>query len=104
MVKWLVPGCGLEFLTHAFNFNGLVRTWVLIIYYMQCSLRIMLKFSSVNVLVCRRFGLSTFRFVDVLVCRRFGLSRFWFVDVSGCQRFPLSMFRFVDVSVCQRFD
>ena len=36
---------------------------------------------SVDVSVCRRFGLSTFRFVDVLVCRRF-----------GCRRFGLSTF------------
>ena len=34
-----------------------------------------------------------FLFVDVLVCRRFGLSTFWFVDVFV-----------VDVSVCRRFD
>ena len=54
-------------------------------------------------MVCRRFGLSTFRFVDVLVCRRFGLSTFWFVDVSVGRRFSLSTFRFVDVSVCRRF-
>ena len=89
------------------------------IYHMQCILRIMQKFPSVDVLVCRRFGLSTFRFVDVsvcrrfglstfwsvdvLVCRRFGLSTFWFVDVSVCRRFGLSTFRFVDVSVCRRF-
>ena len=54
-------------------------------------------------MVCRRFGLSTFRFVDVLVCRRFGLSTFRFVDVSVCRRFGLSTFRFVDVLVCRRF-
>ena len=47
---------------------------------------------SVDVSVCRRFGLSTFRFVDVLVCRRFGLSTFRFVDVLVCQRFGLSTF------------
>ena len=103
MVKWVVPGCGVEFLTHAYNFNGLIRTWVLIIYYMQCIVRIMLKFSSVDVLVCRRFGLSAFSFVDVSVCRRFGLWTFWFVDVSVCRRFDLSTFWFVDVSVCRRF-
>ena len=56
----------------------------------------------VDVLVCRRFGLSTFWFVDVLVCRRFGLSTFRFVDVLVCRRFGLSTFRFVDVSVCRR--
>ena len=55
-----------------------------------------------DVLVCQRFGLSTFWFVDVSVCRRFGLSTFWFVDVSVCRRFGLSTFwlstfRFVDV-------
>ena len=33
-------------------FNGFVRTRVLIIYHMQCILRIMQKFSSVDVLVC----------------------------------------------------
>ena len=57
----------------------------------------------VDVLVCRRFGLSTFWSVDVLVCRRFGLSTFWFVDVSVCRRFGLSTFRSVDVLVCRRF-
>ena len=51
-----------------------------------------MKFRSVDVLVCRRFGLSTFWFVDVLVCRRFGLSTFWFVDVLVCRRFGLSTF------------
>ena len=63
----------------------------------------MVKFESVDVLVCRRFGLSTFWSVDVLVCRRFGLSTFWSVDVLVCRRFGLSTFRFVDVSVCRRF-
>ena len=58
---------------------------------------------SVDVLVCRRFGVSTFWPVDVLVCRRFGLLTFWFVDVLVCRRFGLSTFRFVDVSVCRRF-
>ena len=66
-------------------------------------------FWPVDVLVCRRFGLSTFWFVDVWVCRRVGLSTFWSVDVSVCRRFGLSTFRFVDVlvvdvSVCRRFD
>ena len=57
-----------------------------------------------NKMVCRRFGLSTFRFVDVVsVCRRFGVSKFWFVDVLVCRRFGLSTFRFVDVTVCRRF-
>ena len=58
---------------------------------------------SVDVVVCRRFGQSTFWFVDVSVCRRFGLSTFWFVDVLVCRRFGLSTFRFVDVLVCRRF-
>ena len=58
---------------------------------------------SVDVSVCRRFGLSTFCPVDVLVCRRFGLSTFWFVDVPVCRRFGLSTFWSVDVSVCRRF-
>ena len=64
----------------------------------------------VEVLVCRRFGLSTLWFVDVLVCRRFGLSTFWVVDVlvvnvSVWRRFDQlpSTFRCVDVSVCRRF-
>ena len=73
------------------------------IYHMQCILRIMQRFPSVDVLVCRRFGLSTFRFVDVSVCRRFGLSTFRSVDVLVCRRFGLSTFRFVDVSACRRF-
>ena len=59
---------------------------------------------SVDVLVCRRFGVLTFWPVDVLVCRRFGLSTFWFVDVLVCRRFGLSTFWSVDVSVCRRFD
>ena len=67
-------------------------------WYIQYIIRIMLKFYSVDVLGCRRFGLSTLRFVDVLVCRRFG-----FVDVSVCRRFGLSTFRCVDASVCRRF-
>ena len=63
----------------------------------------MQKFSGVDVLVCWRFGLSTFRSVDVLVCRRFGLSTFRFVDVSvcrrfGCRRFGLSTFWLVTCS------
>ena len=80
-------------------FHGFVKTRVLIIYHMQCILRIVRKFSSDDVLVCRRFGLSTFWFVDVSVCRCFGLSTFWFVR----RRFGLSMFRSVDVWVCRRF-
>ena len=60
-------------------------------------------FWSVDVLVCRRFGLTMFWFVDVLVCRRFGLSTFRSVDVLVCRRFDLSTFWFVDVSVCRRF-
>ena len=49
----------------------------------------MVKFESVDVLVCRRFGLSTFWSVDVLVCRRFGLSTFWSYSTSlGCRRQP----------------
>ena len=101
------------------EFNGYVRAWVLVIYHMQCILRIMLEFSSVDVSVFRRFGFSTFRFVDVwanrrfglstflsvdiFACRRFGLSTFQFADVLVCRRFGLSTFRFVDVSVCRRF-
>ena len=60
-------------------------------------------------LVCRRFGLSTFWSVDVSVCRRFGLlmffgmSTFWFVDALVCRRFGLSTFRYPSVSVCRRF-
>ena len=59
-------------------------------------------FRFVKVLVCPRFGLSTFGQFDVLVCRRFGLSTFWSVDVPFCRRFGLSTFwlstlRFVDV-------
>ena len=50
---------------------------------------------------CRRFGLP-FWFVDVLVCRRFGLSTLRFVNVSVCRRFVFSTFRFVDVLVCRR--
>ena len=56
------------------------------------------------------FGLSTFWSVDVLVCRRFGLLTlwslmFWYVDVLVCRRFSfgLSTFRYVSVSVCRRF-
>ena len=56
----------------------------------------------VDVLVCRRFGLSTFGHADVLICRRFGLSTFGYVDVLVCRRFGLSTFRLVDVSVCRR--
>ena len=58
---------------------------------------------SVDIDVCRRFGVSTFWPVDVLICRRFGLSTIWFVDVSVCRRFGLSTFWFVDVLVCRRF-
>ena len=57
----------------------------------------------VDVLVCRRFGLSTFRSVDALVCWCFGMSTFWFVDALVCRRFGLSTFRYVSVSVCRRF-
>ena len=71
--------------------------------YIQCIIRIMLKFQSADVLVCRRFGLSTFWSVDVLVCRRFGLSMFRSVDVLVRRRFGFSTFRFVDVLVCRRF-
>ena len=60
-------------------------------------------FWPVDVLVCRRFGLSPIWLVDVSVCRCFGLSTFWFVDVLVCRRFGLSTFRFVDVLVCRRF-
>ena len=69
--------------------------------YIQYILRIKQKFKSVDVSVCRRFGLSTFRLVDVLVCRRFGLSTFWFVDVSVCRRFGLSTLRLVDFLICR---
>ena len=58
---------------------------------------------NVDISVCRRFGLSTFRSVDVLVCRRFGLSTCWFIDVLVCRCFGLSTFWSVDVSVCRRF-
>ena len=60
----------------------------------------------VDVLVCRCFGLSTFRSVDALVCWCFGMSTFWFVValVLVCRHFGMSVFRFVDVSVCRRFD
>ena len=65
----------------------------------------------VYVLVCRCFGLSTFRSVDALVCWCFGMSTFWFVAalVLVCRHFGMSVFRFidvlvVDVSVCRRFD
>ena len=68
----------------------------------------------VDVLVCRRFGLSTFRSVDTLVCWCFGMWTFWFVDALVCWRFGLSTFGMsvlqfvdvlvVDVSVCRRFD
>ena len=54
-------------------------------------------------LVCRRFGLSTFRSVDALVCWCFGMSTFWFVDALVCRRFGLSTFRYPSVSVCRRF-
>ena len=57
----------------------------------------------VDVLVCRRFGLSTLRSVDALVCSCFGMSTFWFVDALVCRRFGLSTFRYVSVSVCRRF-
>ena len=50
-------------------------------------------------LVCRRFGLSTFWSVDISVCRRFGLLE----DVLVCRRFSLSTFWFVDISVSQCF-
>jgi hypothetical protein len=63
----------------------------------------------VAVSVCRRFGVSAFRFVVVFACRRFGVSSFWFVVVSACRRFGLSSFRrvavlTVAVPVCRRFD
>ena len=65
----------------------------------------------VDALVCRCFGLSTFRSVDALVCWCFGMSTFWFVAalVLFCRHFGMSVFRFVDVvvvddSVCRRFD
>ena len=71
----------------------------------------------VTVLVCRRFGVSPFRFVVVLACRRFGLSSFRRVAVSVCRRSGVSSFRLVvvlvvwsspkivvAVSVCRRFD
>ena len=54
-------------------------------------------------LVCRRFGLSTFRSVDALVWWCFGMSTFWFVAALACRRFGLSRFRYVSVSVCRRF-
>ena len=57
----------------------------------------------VDVLVCRRFGLSTLRSVDAFVCSYFGTSTFWFVDALVCRRFGLSTFRYVSVSVCRRF-
>ena len=57
----------------------------------------------VDVLDCRRFGLSTFRSVDALVCWCFGMSMFWFVDALVCRHFGLSTFRYVSVSVCRRF-
>ena len=63
----------------------------------------MKKLSSVDVLVCRCFGLSTLWLVDVSVCRRFGLSMFWSVDVLACRRFGLSTFWSVHVLVCRRF-
>ena len=109
-VQWSSSGPAVEWsFSPCLLFNGFVRTRVLMMYHMQCILRIMQRFPSVDVLVCRRFGLSTFRVVDVLVCRRFGLSTFRFVDVLVCRRFGLSTFRFVDVSVvdvsvCRRFD
>ena len=58
---------------------------------------------SVDVSVCRHFGLSTYWFVDVSVCRHIGLSTFRFVDILVCRCWGLSTFRFVDVLVCQRF-
>ena len=68
-------------------------------------------FRSVDALVCWCFGLSTFRSVDALVCWCFGMSTFWFVAslVLVCRHFGMSVFRFVDilvvdVSVCRRFD
>ena len=57
----------------------------------------------VDILVCRRFGLSTLRAVNALVCSGFGMSTFWFVDALVCRRFGLSTFRYVSVSVCRRF-
>ena len=64
----------------------------------------------VDVLVCRCFGLKTFRSVDALVCWCFVMSTFWFVAalVLVCRHFGMSVFRFVDVlvvdvSVCRRF-
>ena len=57
----------------------------------------------VDVLVCRRFGLSTFRSVDALVCWCFGMSTFWFVDALVCRRFGLSTIRYPSVSGCRRF-
>ena len=57
----------------------------------------------VDVLVCRRFGLSTFRSVDALVCWIFGMSTFWFVDALVCRRFGLLTFRYPSVSVLSTF-
>ena len=103
-VQWSSWGPAVEWsFSPCLLFNGFVRTRVLMMYHMECILRIVQRFPSVEVLVCRRFGLSTFWFVDVSVCRRFGLSTFWFVDVLDCRRFGLSTFRFVDVLVCRRF-
>ena len=53
---------------------------------------------TVHVSVCRRFVCQRFWSVDVLICRRFGLV--WFVDVLVCRRFGLSTFRSVDALVC----
>ena len=58
---------------------------------------------TVDVSVCRRFGLSTFWSVDVFVFRCFGMSMFWFVYALVCRRFALSTFCSVDVSACGRF-
>ena len=63
--------------------------------HIQYILTIMLKFWSVDVLVWRRFVLSTFRFVDVSV-----LSTFRFVDVLVCRPFGLLTFWFVNALVC----
>ena len=62
-------------------------------------------FWSVDVLVCRHFGLSTLWSVR----RRFGLSTLQSVDVLVCRHFGIPVFRFVDVfvvdvSVSRRFD
>jgi len=63
-------------------------------------------------MVCRRFGLSPFRFVTVSVCRRFDCRRFdcrsfgsfkMNVAVMVCRRFGLSPFRLFAVSASRRF-